>query len=96
MGMDLSAKRHRKTRKVKSSHMLLRGGQVNDLFSSTDFNVRVYKGGFWPFRFYGVHFTHDSQNSFSAHHDSPTPNMVDGGVMKISLSSPHLIRKMSF
>ena len=37
MGMHLNVKWDRKTRKVKSSHMLLRSlGQVNDLFSSTD------------------------------------------------------------
>ena len=85
MGMHLSVKWDRKTRKVKSSHLLLRSlGQVNDLFSSTGLTVCVYIGGFWPLRFYGVHFTHDSQNSFSAHHDSPTANMVDGGIMKIS------------
>ena len=77
MGMHLSVKWDRNTRKVKSSHMLLRSlGQVNDLFSSTGLTVCVYIGGFWLLRFYGVHFTHDSQNSFSAHHDSPTANMV--------------------
>ena len=85
MGVHLSVKWDRKTRKVKSSHLLLRSlGQVNDLFSSTGLTVCVYIGGFWLLRFYGVHFTHDSQNSFSAHHDSPTANMVDGGIMKIS------------
>ena len=37
-----------------------------------------------------MHFNHDSQNSFSVHHDSQTPKMVDHGVMKISLPPPPL------
>ena len=32
-----------------------------------------------------MHFNHDSQNSFSAHHDTRTPKMVDHGITKISL-----------
>ena len=59
-------------------------GPSERFICSTGLTVCVYIGGFWPLRFYGVHFTHDSQNSFSAHHDSPTANMVDGGIMKIS------------
>ena len=51
-------------------------------------NVRVQNRGFWEFTFHGVHFNHDSQNSFSVHHDSWTPKMVDHGVMKISLTPP--------
>ena len=35
--------------------------------------------------FHGVHFNHDSQNSFSVHHDSRTPKVVDHGVTKIPL-----------
>ena len=38
--------------------------------------------------FRGVPFNHDSQNSFSVHHDSWTPKMVDHGVMKIRLPPP--------
>ena len=40
--------------------------------------------------FRGVPFNHDSQNSFSVHHDSWTPKMVDHGVMKIRLPPPPL------
>ena len=36
--------------------------------------------------FHGVHFNHDSQNSFSVHHDSRTPKVVDHGVTKIPLT----------
>ena len=39
----------------------------------------------FDFRFHGVRFNHDSQNSFSAHHDTRTPKMVDHGITKISL-----------
>ena len=35
--------------------------------------------------FQGVHFNHDSQNSFPVHHDSRTPKMVGHGVTKIPL-----------
>ena len=35
-----------------------------------------------------MHFKHDSQNSFSVHHVSRTPKMVDHGVTKISLPLP--------
>ena len=34
-----------------------------------------------------MHFNHDSQNSFSGHHNSRTPKLVDDGITKIS--SPH-------
>ena len=39
----------------------------------------------FDFRFHGVRFNHDSQNNFSAHHDTRTPKMVDHGITKISL-----------
>ena len=52
------------------------------------FNVRVHNLGFWQFTFHGVHFNHDSQNSFSVHHDSRTPKIVDHGVTKIRLTPP--------
>ena len=37
------------------------------------FSVPVNNREFWQFRFHGVHFNHNSQNSFSVHHDSKTP-----------------------
>ena len=50
------------------------------------FNVCVNNQGFWQFRFHRVLFNPDSQNGFSVHHDSRTPEMVDHGITKISLS----------
>ena len=34
------------------------------------------------------HLNHDSQNSFSEHHDSQTPKMFVQGVTKVSLPTP--------
>ena len=67
MGTHLSVKLHQKIRKVKSSHMFGSGrlAKLTIYFLRLIFNVRVYNGAFWPFRFYGVHFTHDSQNRFT-------------------------------
>ena len=41
--------------------------------------------GLWQFMFHGLHFNHDSQNSFQVHHYSWTPKMVYHGVTKIPL-----------
>ena len=52
------------------------------------FNERVNNRGFWRFRFLGVRFNHDSHNSFSVHHESRTPKMVDQVVPKKTFSPP--------
>ena len=46
-------------------------------------NVALNRG-FWQFRFHGVHYNHDSQNSFSVyvHHGSRTEKKVDHSVTK--------------
>ena len=51
-------------------------------------NVRVNNRELWQFMFHQVYYNHDSQNSFSVHHDSWTPKMVDHGVTKIPLPPP--------
>ena len=81
----------RDSRSQVKPHVWLRSfGQVNDLYSSTDLQCTCIQwriladSGFTECTSLTIHRT-----------DSPTPNMVDGGVTKISLSDPHLIRKKS-
>ena len=61
-------------------------GKLTSYFLRLIFNVRVNNRRFWQFRFHGVHFNHDSQNSFSVHHYSRTSKIVDHGITKISLA----------
>ena len=65
---------------------------MNYLFSSISliFNVQFTYTveDFSSLHFTECTFNRDSQNSFSADHDSWTPKMVDHGVTKISLPPP--------
>ena len=60
---------------LKSSHQTLVKvvwPWINDLFSSIDLQCACSHLGFWQFTFNRVRFNHDSQNTFSVHHDSRT------------------------
>ena len=64
-------------------------GQINDLFSSIDLQCTCTQTRIFAVQaFHGDHFNHNSQNSFSVHHNSRTPKMVDHVVTKISLPFP--------
>ena len=63
--------------KVKSSHQLLVQVVWPNFFNWSSMYVQVHNWGFWQFTFHRVHFNHDSQNSFSVHHNSWTPKRLE-------------------